>query len=97
VSDAHIFGSTIEGLETVSHLITRYAIFESVHLQRKTAAATEIEPVLTKMYAEMLVFLARSKKYFQTPTASEWYTAISFKHAEAKPSSTNAKKRHYCL
>ena len=55
----------------MSHLITRYAIFEHVHMQRKTAASAHLEPLLTEFYAELLTFLAKAKKYFQTPTAGE--------------------------
>jgi len=73
VSDTHLFGSTVEGLETVSHLITRYAIFEDVHLQRNTAASADLEPALTALYAELLIFLAKAKKYFQTPTTGECF------------------------
>ncbi|KAL8724372.1 MAG: hypothetical protein Q9166_007983 [cf. Caloplaca sp. 2 TL-2023] len=69
VSDTHVFGSTISGLETVSHLITRYAIFEHVYTQRKTVASPGLEPLLTGLYAELLTFLAKAKKYFQKPTA----------------------------
>jgi len=45
--------------------------FEHVHMQRNTAASNELERLLTGLYAELLTFLARAKKYFQTPTAGE--------------------------
>ncbi|KAL8771405.1 MAG: hypothetical protein Q9209_003073 [Squamulea sp. 1 TL-2023] len=76
VSDTHVFGSTISGLETVSHLITRYAVFEQVYTQRKTVASPGLEPLLTGLYAEALTFLAKAKKYFQTPTAGEGYKTL---------------------
>ena len=60
--------STVEGVETVSHLLARYAVFENVHAQRNTAANTELELALTELYAEILTFLAKSKKYFETST-----------------------------
>ena len=69
MSDTHLFGFMVEGLETTSHLITRYAIFENVYTQRQTAASAELELALTSLYAEVLIFLARAKKYFQTPMA----------------------------
>ncbi|KAL8833023.1 MAG: hypothetical protein Q9170_004569 [Blastenia crenularia] len=68
VSDTNIFASTVLGLETISHLITRYAIWEHVHKHRNTVASAELEPLLTSVYTEILIFLARAKKYFQTPT-----------------------------
>lgn len=72
VGDKHVFGATIEGLETISHLITRYAIFEDLYMQRDSAARGELETMLTGLYAEALIFLAKARKYFQTSTASEW-------------------------
>lgn len=72
VSDSHAFGSTIAGLETVSQLIARYSIFEDAYSKRNTAATAELESALTGLYAEILTFLAKSKKYFQTPTACEY-------------------------
>lgn len=71
VSDKQVFGATLEGLETISHLITRYAIFEDLYMQRDTAARGGLEAMLTGLYAEVLISLAKTKKYFQTPTASK--------------------------
>ncbi|KAL9633768.1 MAG: hypothetical protein Q9204_003260 [Flavoplaca sp. TL-2023a] len=70
ISDTHIFASTVAGLETVSHCITRYAIFEQVHAQRSTTASSGLESALTALYAELLTFVAKAKRYFQTPTGS---------------------------
>jgi hypothetical protein len=69
ISDKHAYGSTVEGLEMVSHMITRYAIFENTYAQRTTGASSELEEALTELYAEILTFIAKSKKYFQTSTA----------------------------
>ena len=69
MSDTQLFGFMVKGLETASHLITRYAIFEHVYMQRQTALSAELESALTILNAEVLIFLARAKKYFQTPTA----------------------------
>ncbi|KAL8879662.1 MAG: hypothetical protein Q9198_002768 [Flavoplaca austrocitrina] len=71
VNDTNVSVSTILGLETVSYLITRYAILENVHTRRNTAASTQLEPLLTGLYAEVLMFLAKAKKYFETPTAGK--------------------------
>lgn len=74
VSDKHVFGATIEGLEVISHLITRYAIFEDLYLQRDIAARGELEVMLTGLYAEALIYLAKARKYFRTSTIGEWQT-----------------------
>ncbi len=71
VSDTQVFGATVEGLETISHLITRYAIFEDLYMRRDTAARGELESTLTGLYAEVLIFLAKAKKYFETSIASK--------------------------
>ena len=71
ISDKEVFGNTIEGVETISHLVSRYAIFEDLYMQRKTAASGELEVLLVGMYAEILIFLAKAKKYFQTSTAGK--------------------------
>lgn len=71
VSDSRVFGTTVSGLETVSHLITRYAKFERVYLQRDAQAFAEIELFLTTLYAELLTFLAKAIKYFKTSTGGE--------------------------
>ena len=76
VGDKHVFGATIDGLEIISHLITRYAIFEDLYMQRDSAVRGELEVMLTGLYAEALIFLAKARKYFQTSTASEWLTCF---------------------
>lgn len=71
ISDKQVFGATVEGLETISHLISRYAIFEDLYMQRETAVRAELEVMLIGLYAEVLKYLAKAKKYFQTSTASK--------------------------
>jgi hypothetical protein len=71
LSDKQVFGAMVEGLETISHLITRYAMFEDLYMQRDTAARDELEAMLTGRYAEVLTFIAKAKKYFQSSTASK--------------------------
>jgi len=92
-----MFGSTVESLEVVSHLITRYAIFEDVHMHRNTAATTELEPALTGLYAKILIVLAKAKRYFQTPTAGESHAPKSNHHRLANLSSANGKKWAECF
>lgn len=79
ISDTHVFGSAVEGLEKVSYLITRSSIFEDAYLRRKTPNSSALEPALIGVYAEILIYLAKAKKYFQTSTASEWYYCMSIK------------------
>ncbi|KAI9655980.1 MAG: hypothetical protein M1821_005041 [Bathelium mastoideum] len=68
VNDTDIFGSTLLGVETVSRLITRYAILEELYLQRPYNGRAELESLLVDLYKEVLIFLAKARKYFRTPT-----------------------------
>lgn len=58
-----------EGLEKVSHLITRYAIFEDLYLQPDSALNEDLEEAITALYADILVYIGKAKKYFQKSTA----------------------------
>lgn len=71
VNDKKTFGETIENLEVVSHLITRYAIMEELYLQRISQARDKLEEMVVHLYAEILTFLAKVRKYFQSSTKSK--------------------------
>lgn len=55
-------------------------------MQRDIAASVELEHVLTVLYAEILTFLAKAKKFFETPTAG--------KHRELKALRVTQTKEH---
>ena len=71
VNDKKVLGETIANLETVSHLITRYAILEELYLRRNSAARDKLEGMVVRLYAEVLTYLAKAKEYFQSPTRSK--------------------------
>ena len=73
VNDRKAFGKTVENLEAVSHLITRYAILEELYLHRISTARDKLEDMVVRLYAEILTFLARVRKYFQTSAKSKWF------------------------
>ncbi|KAL8707486.1 MAG: hypothetical protein Q9225_007745, partial [Loekoesia sp. 1 TL-2023] len=54
VSDKQVFGATVESLETVSRLITRYAIFEELYMQRDSAARSELQETLTDINSRVV-------------------------------------------
>lgn len=66
VNDKRVLGEIVENLETVSHLITRYAILEQLYLQRNSPARDQLHEMIVHLYAEVLTFLAKAKKYFQS-------------------------------
>ena len=71
MNDKKTLEELIESLEAVSHLITRYAIFEELYLQRESAARNELEDMVVRLYAEVLTFLAKAKKYLQSSATSK--------------------------
>ena len=71
VNDKRALGETVESLEVVSHLITRYAILEELYLQRNSAARDKLEDMVVRLYAEILTFSANARKYFRTSAKSK--------------------------
>lgn len=63
----------IENLETVSHLITRYAILEDLYMQRNSAIRDKLEDMIVRLYSEILIFLARAKRFFQSSSKGQTY------------------------
>lgn len=81
VSDKKIFAGMVEGLETISRLITRYAIFEDLYMQRDSTTRNDLEGALIGLYAHILIFLAKAKRYFQTGAASKfWMESLTQKN-----------------
>ena len=71
VNDKKVFGEMIENLEAVSHLITRYAILEELYLQQNSTARDKLEEMVVHLYAEILTFLAKARKYFLSSAKCE--------------------------
>ena len=71
MNDKKSFEEMIESLEIVSHLITRYAVFEELYLQRESTARHELEDMVVRLYAEILTFLAKARKYLQSSATSK--------------------------
>ncbi|KAI9695395.1 MAG: hypothetical protein M1820_008650 [Bogoriella megaspora] len=69
VNDTEVFATTLLGVETIAHLITRYAIFEELYLRRDYNGRSELENLLLDLYKEILIFLAKARKYFRARTA----------------------------
>ncbi len=72
VNDKKVLGETVENLETVSRLITRYAILEDLHLQRKSSTRDQLEDMIVCLYAEILTFLAKARKYLQSSAKGQF-------------------------
>ena len=71
VSENQIYSSTVEGIELVSRLITQYATVETLYLKGSSEIETQLANSLVRLYASILVFLARAKKFFSRRTAGK--------------------------
>lgn len=71
MSDNACFESTINGLESVARLISRYASFEALYLKKGTSMYPELQSMLATLYTQVLHFLANGIKYFSQSTASK--------------------------
>ncbi|KAI0153862.1 ankyrin repeat-containing domain protein [Pestalotiopsis sp. NC0098] len=58
ISDTEIEGALVADLEIISRLICRYRDFERIHHDRPSLVKTQINEGLTRLYADVLKFLA---------------------------------------
>lgn len=59
----------INGVEKVTNIIARYAIFEDVYFRQQTSASDQLISSTIALYASILTFLAQAHAYFQENTA----------------------------
>lgn len=71
VNDIELYGAMTIGLEIISRLITRYKEFELLYLSRKSSIQPVLQEVLTSLYAEVLIYLARTVDFFSEKTFSK--------------------------
>jgi hypothetical protein len=64
MSDSICFESTIHGLEVTSRVITRYAAFQPLYMQRTSALQSELKSRLVSLYTQILHFLGNAVEYF---------------------------------
>ncbi|KAI9654256.1 MAG: hypothetical protein M1829_000950 [Trizodia sp. TS-e1964] len=70
INDSQIFGAMVEGMESVSKVITKYAITEKLYLQqRSNSIETEFKQSLVKLYTSVLVYLSSAKRYYSQNSA----------------------------
>jgi hypothetical protein len=70
INDIQTFGVLAERLERISYLITRHIVLEYVYRMTKSTSEP-FEELMTRLYADILNFLARAVRYFKDSTASE--------------------------
>ena len=76
----------VEGMELVSRLITRYAIFENLYLKPTVGAAAAAKDQLTeallKLYAAILSYLSKARRYYDRSTASVLTCSYLTRHTD---------------
>ena len=70
ISDTQIEGAMLADLEIIARLISRYRDFERIHVKPQSSVKTQLEDSLTRLYADVLRFLATAVKYFDTTSFS---------------------------
>ncbi|KAL9040871.1 MAG: hypothetical protein Q9214_004314, partial [Letrouitia sp. 1 TL-2023] len=64
INDVQIFGALVEGLQVVSEIISRYAAFESLYLQRSSSVKGQLRNSIIATYASILFFFSCCRKNF---------------------------------
>lgn len=72
VNDSDKFAFVVESATSIAEIICRYAVFEDVWLQYQSAAADELERALIKLYAAIMIYLSKAKRYFDENTACKF-------------------------
>jgi hypothetical protein len=76
VSDSQAFGSVLEGIETIAHLINRYAIFEKLYLSEDSTATPPLRKAMVRLYASVLRYLAKAKRLYSMNSAKRFAKSI---------------------
>lgn len=76
MNDAETFGSMAEGLEHVSNLITRYAIFENLYLHVDSAVEDQLADAIVRLYTAILTYLSKASRYYHLNTGGSSRTNL---------------------
>lgn len=63
VNDINKFAFVVEGAESISRTISRYAIFEDIYLLRRSDTVAALEEALIRLYASILLYLLKVKSF----------------------------------
>jgi hypothetical protein len=74
--DSERLGAVYDGMEMITNLIGRYAIFEELYLRDVSKASELLKQAIVKLYASMLTYLAEAKRYYGQNTASRLLTDV---------------------
>lgn len=71
VSDIETMACTMEGVEAMAAVITRYAIYERLYLGRASSVQKELENAIKALYADILIYLLTARRYFMRSKLSK--------------------------
>lgn len=71
VQDINQYALVIEGAETVANIVTRYRIVERLYLVKQHEITNQLEEHITDLYALVLKFLVKAKKFYLRNTTSK--------------------------
>ncbi|KAI8672022.1 hypothetical protein NCS56_00664500 [Fusarium sp. Ph1] len=75
INDTTAFAAMIDGVEEVTSIIARFAIFEAVCMKHTTSATEHLKVSLVSLYAAVLSFLGTCCQYFSTNTGKRFMKA----------------------
>ena len=77
INDVQMFGSLAEGLEGVCKIIARYSVIESLYLRQSASVGDLLEKAIIALYASILVFFSKCRKYFDLGLAQRLARGIT--------------------
>jgi hypothetical protein len=78
VNEIQTFGAMVEGVELVSNLITRYAIFENLYLYETSTVKEQLTESVIRLYATILLYLSKASRYYDRKTSGVSKTVLHF-------------------
>jgi hypothetical protein len=62
----------VESMAAITELICRYAVVEALYSMSGSKAAEELERALVEVYAAVIIYLSKSKCYFEQCSMSKF-------------------------
>lgn len=72
LNDVKTFEAMIEGLEITARVVAQYSLVEILYLKGHTEAKKQLQGQVTILYAAVLRYLCRARKYYSHNTASKY-------------------------
>ncbi|OCK79032.1 hypothetical protein K432DRAFT_300680, partial [Lepidopterella palustris CBS 459.81] len=70
IIDQQTITGVFDGMELISNLIGRYAIFEQLYLNTQLKTYTGLEKTLVELYKRVMEYLSKAKRFYSRSTAA---------------------------